>query len=86
MPVQGSPVRVTLEAAAQACVVLPRLITERGGRYEFRRPLASVSQPFEVVALRQVGWQDLPGGLFAQWTLTVAAMQLGVVGLAAPAQ
>lgn len=73
MPVQSSLVRVTLESARQAFVIQPGHLGERGWRYEFRKPLASVSQPFEVVALRHVGWQELPWGLFALWTLTVGA-------------
>jgi C4-dicarboxylate-specific signal transduction histidine kinase len=54
----------------------PGQITESGWRFEFRKPLASVSQPFNVVALRQVGWQELPWGLFALWTMAVGATLL----------
>ena len=73
MPVQGSLVRVTLESAGQAFVIQPGRLGEHGWRYEFRKPLASVSQPFEVVALRQVGWQELPWGLFSLWTMAAGA-------------
>jgi len=74
MPVQSSRVRVTLESAGQAFVVQPGRVDERGWRFEFRKPLASVSQPFDVVALRHVGWQELPWGLFALWTMAAGAM------------
>jgi len=57
MPVQTSPVRVTLELAKGAAfVVQPGRLGDSGWRYEFRKHLASVSQPFELVAVRQVGW------------------------------
>lgn len=73
MPVQSSPVRVTLEHAGQAFVVQAGHITNSGWRFEFRKHLASVSQPFEVVAIRQVGWTELPWGGMTLWTLMVAA-------------
>ena len=74
MPVQSSPVRVTLEHAGQVFVVQPGHITDSGWRYEFRKHLASASQPFEVVAIRQVGWTELPWGVMTLWTLMVAAV------------
>lgn len=73
MPVQSSPVRVTLEHAGQVFVVQPGHITGSGWRFEFRKPLASVSQPFEVVAIRQVRWSELPWGAMVLWALVVAA-------------
>ncbi len=72
MPVQSSPVRVTLAHNGQVFVVQPGRITESGWRFEFHKHLASASQPFDVVALRQVGWQDLPWVVMALWTLGVA--------------
>ena len=73
MPVQSSPVRVTLEHAGQVFVVQQGHITDSGWRFEFRKHLASASQPFEVVAIRQVGWTELPWGVMTLWTLMVAA-------------
>ena len=73
MPVQSSPVRVTLEHAGQVFVVQPGHITGSGWRFEFRKHLASASQPFEVVAIRQVGWPELPWGAMVLWALMVAA-------------
>ena len=73
MPVQSSPVRVTLEHAGQAFVLQPGRIDAPGWRFEFHKALASVSQPFDVVAVRQVGWQELPWAAMALWTLAVAA-------------
>jgi hypothetical protein len=73
MPVQSSPVRVTLEHTGQVFVVQPGRVTGSGWRFEFRKHLASESQPFDVVAVRQVGWLELPWGAMALWTLMVAA-------------
>jgi len=72
MPVQSSPVRVTLAHNGQVFVVQPGRITESGWRFEFNKHLASASQPFDVVAIRQVGWHELPWAAMALWTLGVA--------------
>ncbi|MCF8160195.1 MAG: two-component sensor histidine kinase [Polaromonas sp.] len=73
MPVQTSPVRVTLEHAGQAFVVQPGRITAQGWRFAFHKHLDSQSQPFDVVALRQVGWQELPWVAMVSWAFAVAA-------------
>ncbi len=77
MPVQSSPVRVTLEQAGKVFVVQPGRVTPSGWRFEFRKNLASLSQPFELVAVRQVGWLELPWGVMAVWTLLMAALMAG---------
>jgi signal transduction histidine kinase len=73
MPVQTSPVRVTLELAGQTFVVQPGRMDEAGWRFEFHKHLASTSQPFDVVAIRQVLWVELPWALMALWVAGVAA-------------
>ena len=73
MPVQTSPVRVTLEHAGQSFVVQAGHISESGWRFEFHKHLASASQPFDLVAIRQVGWQELPWTAMVLWTLGMAA-------------
>jgi signal transduction histidine kinase len=73
MPVQTSPVRVTLEHAGQAFVVQPGRITAQGWRFEFHKHLDSASEPFDLVAVRQVGWQELPWLAMAVWAFVVAA-------------
>jgi signal transduction histidine kinase len=72
MPVQTSPVRVTLEHAGQAFVVQAGRVSDQGWRFEFHKHLASASQPFDVVAIRQVGWSELPWALMALWVTGVA--------------
>ena len=76
MPVDTSPVRVTLEHEGQAFVVQQGRLGASGWRFEFRKHLASDSQPFEVVAQRQVGWGELPWGAMALWMLAVLATML----------
>lgn len=78
MPVQSSPVRVTLEQAGKAFVVQPGRVTGSGWRFDFHKHLASVSQPFDVVAVREVGWSELPWGLMAVWTSLMAAVLAGL--------
>ncbi len=72
MPVQTSPVRVTLEHAGQAFVVQPGRTSDQGWRFAFHKHLASASQPFDVVAIRQVGWSELPWGWMALWVIGMA--------------
>ena len=69
-----SPVRVTLEQAGQQFVLQPGRIGEGGWRFEFQKQLATDSQPFNVVALRQVGWSGLPWAWMAAWALLVASL------------
>lgn len=72
-----SPVRVMLEHDNQRFVVQPGRIGTGGWRFDFRKALASGSQPFDVVAERQVGWAELPWGRMGAWTLAVAALLAG---------
>ncbi len=76
MPVQTSPVRVTLEHAGQSFVVQPGRMDEAGWRFEFHKHLASASQPFDVVAIRQVLWTELPWALMALWIAAVAGAMM----------
>ena len=72
MPVQTSAVRVTMEHAGQSFVVQPGQMDEAGWRFEFHKHLASTSQPFDVVAVRQVLWIELPWALMALWVAGAA--------------
>ena len=62
MPPDTSKVRVALEHQGQSLVLQPGRVGERGWRFDFRKHLAAESQPFDVVAARQVGWDELPWG------------------------
>jgi signal transduction histidine kinase len=72
-----SPVRVALEHAGQSLVLQPGRIGENGWRFEFRKHLAADSQPFDVVATRQVQWSELPWAAMAAWTLAVGVFVAG---------
>lgn len=78
MKPETSPVSVALEDAGQRFEVQPgdtRALALGGGwRFEFNKPLAAQSQPFEVVALRQMGWDQLPWLRMLAWALSVAAV------------
>ncbi|MGB4115265.1 MAG: ATP-binding protein [Polaromonas sp.] len=76
-----SPVRVTLEHDTQRFVLQPGRIGEGGWRFEFQKHLATDSQPFNVVAVRQVGWHELPWAWMVAWTLLVTAMLFGTLSL-----
>lgn len=68
-----SPVRVTVEHQGQQFVVQPGRIGSGGWTYSFHKHLASDSQPFDVHAVRQVGWGELPWVEMLLWGAVVAA-------------
>ncbi|WP_042425523.1 sensor histidine kinase [Comamonas granuli] len=68
-----SPVRVTLEHAGQTFTVQPGSTSTQGWAYGFRKTLASPSQPFDVVAQRVVGWDELPWLAMLGWCAVTAA-------------
>ncbi len=70
----ASPVRITLDHAGQQFVLQPGQVSSGGWRFEFRKHLAASSQPFDVVAVRQVGWQELPWGRLLAWAGAMAAL------------
>ena len=84
MAPETSPVRMTLELpdkGKQSFVLQPGRIAEGGWRFEFHKPLATDSQPFDVVGLRQVGWAELPWAWMLAWTLLLTVMVMGGVAL-----
>lgn len=77
-----SPVRTTLEHQGQAFVITPGDAgsnqTAAGvWQFVFRKQLATDSQPFEVVAKRNVGWSQLPWWAMAGWVVVVGLAMLG---------
>ena len=73
---ERSPVRVALEHGGQQMVLQPGIGIDKtsGWFFEFRKPLAAESQPFEVVAQQRVGWAELPWARLLLWTLAVTAV------------
>lgn len=82
MSAASSPVQVRLVHGGQFFVVQPGQVDEageKGWRYGFNKVLAAPSQPFDVVAVRVVGWGELPWLAMLGWCLlTAAAWQLSL--------
>ena len=75
MPRDSSPVRVSLVHAGSEHVIQAGNLMERGAsgwRFEFHKVVAAESQPFDVVAVRDLGWTHLPWGRMLAWALAVA--------------
>lgn len=76
----NSPVRVTLEQDDQRFVVQKGRIgtaSPTGWQFDFHKKLAAESQPLNVVALRTVGWGELPWAWMLAWSLLWAAALAG---------
>lgn len=70
-----NPVRVALAQGDAALVLQPgREPAGRVGAFSLRKPLASPSHPFDVVALRVLGWSELPWLAWAGWGLASAGI------------
>jgi C4-dicarboxylate-specific signal transduction histidine kinase len=81
MPPETSKVRLALEHQGQSLVLQPGRVGDRGWRFDFRNHLAAASQPFDVVASRQVGWGELPWAEMMAWVVAVGAGVAGLVAL-----
>lgn len=74
MQPEQSPVRVSLDYGGQSFLLQPGHLAGTGWRFDFHKHLATDSQPFDLVALRQVGWPELPWGEMLAWAALVAAL------------
>ncbi len=74
MPRETTPVRLTLEQDGQVFVVQPGRLHDGGWRFEFHKHLATASQPFDVFAIRQVGWGELPWAWMLAWAGATAVL------------
>ncbi|APW36679.1 two-component sensor histidine kinase [Rhodoferax koreense] len=77
MPRETTPVRLTLEQDGQVFVVQPGRLRSTGldgWRFEFHKHLATASQPFDVFAVRQVGWAELPWAWMLAWAAATAVL------------
>jgi signal transduction histidine kinase len=74
---QTSPMRVELQHAGQAFVVQPGRAVPGGWQFSFEKHLAAASQPFNVVATRNVAVSDLPWGRMLVWCLLTALVVAG---------
>jgi signal transduction histidine kinase len=70
----NAPARVRLEFDGQRRALHAGAAQKAGGwRFDFRKPLAADSQPFDVVAEIDVGWGELPWFALLGWVAAVAA-------------
>lgn len=79
---EESPVRVALEYGGQSLVLQPGLAGESSWRFDFHKQLAADSQPFDVIATRQVAWSELPWLAMATLSLGVGLFMAGAAALA----
>ncbi|WP_012747893.1 ATP-binding protein [Variovorax paradoxus] len=81
MDPKQSPVRVSLQRGAQQFVLQPGRTAQSdagGWRFSLTKPLASPSQPFDLVAERHVGWGELPWRGIAGWGVAAALLLAGL--------
>lgn len=74
LPLESSPVRVTLDHAGQSFVLQPGLAASGGWDFAFHKHLAAESQPFDVAVTQSLGWTALPWGRMALWALALATL------------
>lgn len=75
---QQSPVRLSLQRDGQQLVLQPGRPSTGGWRFDLTKALASPSQPFDLVAERQVGWRELPWRGIGGWALAIALLLAGL--------
>jgi len=73
-----SPVRVQLAYQEQRFVVQTGQRDTWGWHHAFRKPLATQSQPFDVVLERDVGWGELPWAYMLAWGLASYAVMVAL--------
>lgn len=79
---QKNPAKVVLEHAGTRFVIQPGQISSRGGwQFDFRKRLATDSQPFDVVASRHVAWSELPWATMLAWAVLAGVALSGVAAL-----
>ncbi|MBY0270067.1 MAG: two-component sensor histidine kinase [Burkholderiales bacterium] len=81
MPRETSPVRVMLEYDGRQFVLQPGQEGSGWRQFDFRKRLAADSQPFDVVAMRNLNWTDLPWIKMLGWTLLTAATFAALLAL-----
>ncbi len=78
-PIAGdSPVRVSLQHAGRSLELQRGRPLDGPWRFDFRKKLASDSQPFDVVLEQRLGWAALPWPAMAAWSLAAAALLAAV--------
>lgn len=78
---ETSPVRVMLEYKGEQFVLQPGHAGSGWWQFDFRKRLAADSQPFDVVAMRNMDWTDLPWIKMLGWALLTAAALAALLAL-----
>ncbi|MDH6594411.1 C4-dicarboxylate-specific signal transduction histidine kinase [Variovorax sp. TBS-050B] len=78
MDPKRSPVALRLQRDGQQLQIQPGQPAAGGWRFELAKALASPSQPFELVAVREVGWRELPWRRIVLWSAAVALLLAGL--------
>jgi signal transduction histidine kinase len=73
MSPKDSAVEIALVLGGQPLALQPGRAARHGWSYDFRKTLAAASQPFDVVAVRRVGWAELPWGQMLALSAALAA-------------
>ncbi len=71
---RDSAVRVALDHAGQSLTLQPGQLYDARWRFDFRKRLATVSQPFDVVVTRCVSSAELPWRWMIAWLLGTALL------------
>lgn len=77
-PDRDSAVRVALAIGAKEWTVQPGRSLGSPWQFEFRKHLATESQPFDVVVTRCVAWGELPWVMMLGWWLVSVALIAGL--------
>jgi signal transduction histidine kinase len=73
-----SVVRAGLAHASQQLVLQDGRLGDGGWRFDFSKPLATDSQPFDVTLSTRAGWDSLPWRAIALWIAATAAIALAL--------
>ncbi|PKO56962.1 MAG: two-component sensor histidine kinase [Betaproteobacteria bacterium HGW-Betaproteobacteria-21] len=71
---QDAPVRVAMTHAGHGWAVHDAPLPGGGWHFHFNKRLLAASQPFDVVAERRIGWDELPWGRMVAWALGTALL------------
>lgn len=78
---RSSPVQVLLQFESQSLVLQPGQAGRRGWHFDFSKRLAADSQPFDLHAMRVMGWEELPWVWMGVWCGGVLLLVFGLYQL-----
>jgi C4-dicarboxylate-specific signal transduction histidine kinase len=75
------PVGILLRHGDRAWTIQDGVVPREATRFEFHKTLAAISQPFELVATRRVGWHELPWMRMSLWIAAVGGVLAALAAL-----